>query len=163
MRTISNSVFVGQDQQQGLVGLPQEVGHLLAIVVERERAVEVERCAAGIDEADVAGLVDLTPIQQGAQHHLPRHPVVDRALLDDEGGNAHLAVLRRGLGVHQEEIGDRADAIARAIASLSAGDVLVIAGKGHEKGQIVGAETFPFDDIEVAGRLVMELGGEVAA
>jgi UDP-N-acetylmuramoyl-L-alanyl-D-glutamate--2,6-diaminopimelate ligase len=79
----------------------------------------------------------------------------------EEAGKIRRQILSACPGA--EEIGDRADAIARAIATLSAGDVLVIAGKGHETGQIVGAETFAFDDIEVAGRLVMELGGEVAA
>lgn len=62
-----------------------------------------------------------------------------------------------------EDIGDRAEAIAHAIATLGAGDVLVIAGKGHETGQIVGGETLPFDDIEITGKLVAELGGEVTA
>ncbi|MFZ5615798.1 MAG: UDP-N-acetylmuramoyl-L-alanyl-D-glutamate--2,6-diaminopimelate ligase [Pseudomonadota bacterium] len=49
-----------------------------------------------------------------------------------------------------EEIGDRAKAIARGVAMLREGDVLLIAGKGHETGQIVGRETLPFDDVEVA-------------
>ena len=48
------------------------------------------------------------------------------------------------------EIGDRATAIQTAIADLRAGDVLVLAGKGHERGQIVGSETRPFDDAAVA-------------
>jgi UDP-N-acetylmuramoyl-L-alanyl-D-glutamate--2,6-diaminopimelate ligase len=48
------------------------------------------------------------------------------------------------------EIGDRAEAIAAAIAALAPGDVLVIAGKGHEQGQIIGDEVLPFDDMEVA-------------
>jgi UDP-N-acetylmuramoyl-L-alanyl-D-glutamate--2,6-diaminopimelate ligase len=48
------------------------------------------------------------------------------------------------------EIGDRHEAIATAIAALSAGDVLVIAGKGHETGQIVGSTILPFDDAVVA-------------
>src|ERR1700744_1049551 len=48
------------------------------------------------------------------------------------------------------EIGDRAEAIRSAIAALEAGDVLVIAGKGHETGQIVGAETRPFSDKDEA-------------
>ncbi len=48
------------------------------------------------------------------------------------------------------EIGDRAQAIRAAIADLGAGDVLVIAGKGHETGQIVGDKVLPFDDMEVA-------------
>ncbi|MBW7851163.1 MAG: UDP-N-acetylmuramoyl-L-alanyl-D-glutamate--2,6-diaminopimelate ligase [Rhodospirillales bacterium] len=48
------------------------------------------------------------------------------------------------------EIGDRAQAIAAAIADLDDGDVLLIAGKGHERGQIVGSTVLHFDDYEVA-------------
>lgn len=46
------------------------------------------------------------------------------------------------------EIPDRAEAIRRAIADLESGDVLVIAGKGHESGQIVGDRVLPFSDHE---------------
>lgn len=44
------------------------------------------------------------------------------------------------------EIADRAEAIAAGIAMLESGDVLCVAGKGHETGQIVGNETLPFSD-----------------
>ena len=44
------------------------------------------------------------------------------------------------------EIGDRAQAIHEAFRSLDAGDVLVVAGKGHEVGQIVRDQILPFDD-----------------
>jgi len=47
------------------------------------------------------------------------------------------------------EIGNRAEAIAAAIERLEHGDVLIVAGKGHEQGQIVGDEVIPFDDSEV--------------
>ncbi len=46
------------------------------------------------------------------------------------------------------EIGDRAAAIAAGLEGLQAGDVLVVAGKGHEQGQTVGTEVLPFDDVE---------------
>ncbi|HEY0601176.1 UDP-N-acetylmuramoyl-L-alanyl-D-glutamate--2,6-diaminopimelate ligase [Brevundimonas sp.] len=45
-----------------------------------------------------------------------------------------------------QEIGDRRAAIRHAIAQMRDGDVVVIAGKGHEQGQIVGGVTHPFDD-----------------
>ncbi|MGB0749439.1 MAG: UDP-N-acetylmuramoyl-L-alanyl-D-glutamate--2,6-diaminopimelate ligase [Magnetospiraceae bacterium] len=45
-----------------------------------------------------------------------------------------------------EEIGDRGAAITRALAGLSEGDLLLVAGKGHETGQIVGDTVLPFDD-----------------
>jgi UDP-N-acetylmuramoyl-L-alanyl-D-glutamate--2,6-diaminopimelate ligase len=48
------------------------------------------------------------------------------------------------------EIGDRRTAIQAAIEGLEPGDVLVIAGKGHETGQVIGKETLPFDDVIVA-------------
>jgi UDP-N-acetylmuramoyl-L-alanyl-D-glutamate--2,6-diaminopimelate ligase len=48
------------------------------------------------------------------------------------------------------EIGDRAEAIRTAISGLQPGDALLIAGKGHETGQIVGDRTLPFSDHEAA-------------
>lgn len=53
------------------------------------------------------------------------------------------------------EIGDRAEAIRAGISGLGPDDILVIAGKGHETGQIVGTETLPFNDMDTA-RAVLE-------
>jgi UDP-N-acetylmuramoyl-L-alanyl-D-glutamate--2,6-diaminopimelate ligase len=52
------------------------------------------------------------------------------------------------------EIGDRAEAIAAGIAELREGDVLVVAGKGHEQGQIVGRDVLPFDDADTIRRIL---------
>src|SRR6202012_3435645 len=60
------------------------------------------------------------------------------------------------------EIADRAVAIHDAIASLGKGDTLVIAGKGHESGQIVGSETRPFLDKDEAVKAALTLGGLAA-
>ena len=54
------------------------------------------------------------------------------------------------------EIGDRREAITAAVAGLQPCDILVIAGKGHEQGQIVGHEVRPFDDAEVARAAIGE-------
>ncbi len=51
------------------------------------------------------------------------------------------------------QIGDREKAIETALNELAAGDVLVVAGKGHEQGQIVGKTVLPFDDAAVIRRL----------
>ena len=55
------------------------------------------------------------------------------------------------------EIGDRRAAIAQAVGMLEAGDVLVVAGKGHETGQIVGATVLPFSDHEAIRQSLKEL------
>jgi UDP-N-acetylmuramoyl-L-alanyl-D-glutamate--2,6-diaminopimelate ligase len=57
------------------------------------------------------------------------------------------------------EIGDRARAIAEALNGLAAGDVLAVAGKGHEQGQTVGNTVIPFDDVDVVQRLVRHHSG----
>jgi UDP-N-acetylmuramoyl-L-alanyl-D-glutamate--2,6-diaminopimelate ligase len=49
-----------------------------------------------------------------------------------------------------QEIGDRAEAIRTAVTMAQSGDVVLIAGKGHETGQIVGDRTLPFSDAESA-------------
>jgi UDP-N-acetylmuramoyl-L-alanyl-D-glutamate--2,6-diaminopimelate ligase len=54
------------------------------------------------------------------------------------------AILAAATGA--KDIGDRAEAIRVAIAGLQSGDALLIAGKGHETGQIVGNSTLPFSD-----------------
>jgi UDP-N-acetylmuramoyl-L-alanyl-D-glutamate--2,6-diaminopimelate ligase len=54
------------------------------------------------------------------------------------------------------EIGDRAEAIRTAIGALDSGDVLVVAGKGHETGQIIGERTLPFSDYDVVRAALAE-------
>ena len=54
-------------------------------------------------------------------------------------------------------IGDRGEAIREAIGRLEPGDVLLIAGKGHETFQIVGNEKIPFDDRIVAAKIIQSM------
>jgi UDP-N-acetylmuramoyl-L-alanyl-D-glutamate--2,6-diaminopimelate ligase len=54
------------------------------------------------------------------------------------------------------EIGDRREAIRAGIAGLKAGDVLLIAGKGHESGQIVGDRVLPFSDQDTVVEILKE-------
>jgi len=56
------------------------------------------------------------------------------------------------------EIGDRADAIHHAVTELAFQDVLVIAGKGHETGQIIGDQVMPFEDGAVARDVINSIG-----
>lgn len=57
------------------------------------------------------------------------------------------------------EVADRAEAILRGVDALQPGDALLICGKGHETGQIVGEDVFPFDDVEQASMAVAALDG----
>ncbi|MEZ0280768.1 UDP-N-acetylmuramoyl-L-alanyl-D-glutamate--2,6-diaminopimelate ligase [Methyloceanibacter sp.] len=68
---------------------------------------------------------------------------------DDNPRSEEPAAIRRAIlaaAPGAVEIGDRAAAIAEAIASLRKGDVLLIAGKGHETGQTIGTTIIPFSD-----------------
>jgi UDP-N-acetylmuramoyl-L-alanyl-D-glutamate--2,6-diaminopimelate ligase len=81
---------------------------------------------------------------------------------DDNPRSEDPAAIRaeiRGGGAGLREIGDRREAIRAAAAMLKDGDVLVVAGKGHEQGQTVGAIIHPFDD---AGEIAAALGLEPA-
>ena len=72
---------------------------------------------------------------------------------DDNPRSEDPAAIRRAVlgGAPQaSEIGDRREAIAAAIAMAHAGDIVLVAGKGHEQGQIIGDQVLPFDDVTVA-------------
>jgi UDP-N-acetylmuramoyl-L-alanyl-D-glutamate--2,6-diaminopimelate ligase len=77
---------------------------------------------------------------------------------------AILAEIEPGLkrsGVRYTIAPDRAAAIRLALKEAAAGDVVLIAGKGHEKEQILGLSVIPFDDTEIALSTLKELGSEM--
>ena len=77
----------------------------------------------------------------------------DIIITDDNPRNEEPASIREEIlrAVPQaKNIGDRRKAIAEAIHSINAGDVVLIAGKGHEVGQIIGSRVEPFSDKEEA-------------
>jgi UDP-N-acetylmuramoyl-L-alanyl-D-glutamate--2,6-diaminopimelate ligase len=59
------------------------------------------------------------------------------------------------------EIGNRTEAVSEAIAGLAEGDVLLIAGKGHETGQIVGNTVLPYSDHDSVAKVLHDIGGKV--
>ena len=59
------------------------------------------------------------------------------------------------------EVGDRAEAILRGVDALQPGDALLVAGKGHETGQVVGDDIYPFDDVEQSSVAVAALDGRI--
>jgi UDP-N-acetylmuramoyl-L-alanyl-D-glutamate--2,6-diaminopimelate ligase len=74
-----------------------------------------------------------------------------------EEPDAIIAEILDGAGDAEVE-SDRREAIARAVAAAGEGDVVVIAGKGHEQGQQFADRTIPFDDREVAREALRRLG-----
>jgi UDP-N-acetylmuramoyl-L-alanyl-D-glutamate--2,6-diaminopimelate ligase len=79
--------------------------------------------------------------------------LADRAIVtDDNPRTENPASIRAAIMAacpRADNIGDRRAAIAAGLAALRAGDVLVVAGKGHEQGQTIGTDTLPFDDAAI--------------
>lgn len=93
-------------------------------------------------------------VAEGADHGI---------ITDDNPRSEDPALIRAAVKAtcpEGEEISDRAEAILAGVDALKApGDCLLIAGKGHEQGQIVGAEILPFDDGNQARAAVAVLDG----
>ncbi|KQO88432.1 UDP-N-acetylmuramoyl-L-alanyl-D-glutamate--2,6-diaminopimelate ligase [Methylorubrum extorquens] len=89
--------------------------------------------------------------------------LADRVIVtDDNPRNEEPAAIRAAIlaaAPGAEEIGDRAEAIRAGVRDLRAGDVLVVAGKGHETGQIVGPRVLPFSDHDTLRAAIAELNG----
>jgi len=87
----------------------------------------------------------------------------DRVIVTDDNprGENAAAIRKEALAGASgaQEIGDRAEAIRAAIAALGDGDTLVIAGKGHESGQIIGSTIHPFSDRDEAVKAALAMGG----
>ncbi len=93
--------------------------------------------------------------------------LADRGIITDDNPRSEdpaairAAMLKDNPGL--TEIGDRRKAIETAVHALKKGDILVVAGKGHESGQIVGKQVLPFDDREVARSAIATTGQGTAA
>ncbi len=92
------------------------------------------------------------PLMGAAAHRLADAVIVT----DDNPRTEDPAAIRaavRAACPAAREVADRAAAIAAALDALQPGDVLAVAGKGHEQGQTIGAQTLPFDDVAVVRHL----------
>ena len=97
---------------------------------------------------------------QAAAEHADIVIVTDDNPRSEDPAAIRAAVLEGCPGA--SEFGDRAEAILRGVDALGPGDALLISGKGHETGQIVGDDVLPFDDSEQASVAVAALDGGVA-
>ena len=100
-----------------------------------------------------------------AAHHADAVIVTDDNPRSEDPAAIRAAVMEGGRGVvggaeTVTETGDRAEAILRGVDALGPGDALLVCGKGHETGQIVGDDVLPFDDAEQASVAVSALEGQ---
>ena len=87
-------------------------------------------------------------------------------ITDDNPRSEDPAEIRReihGACPEAAEQGDRRQAIAEGVSALGDGDILLIAGKGHEVSQTIGSETLPFSDEATVRGVLAALGGAPAA
>ncbi len=97
---------------------------------------------------------------QAAAQHADVVIVTDDNPRSEDPGTIRAAVI---LGCPDaSEVADRAEAILRGVDALMPGDALLVCGKGHETGQIVGDTVYPFDDVEQASVAVAALEGRPA-
>ncbi|RZW07795.1 MAG: UDP-N-acetylmuramoyl-L-alanyl-D-glutamate--2,6-diaminopimelate ligase [Rhodobacteraceae bacterium] len=125
---------------------PHVLGRLIVVLGaggDRDRGKRPLMGRAAADYADVAFVTDDNPRSEDPD--LIRAEVMSGA--------------RKG-AAEVYEVGDRAEAILRAVDSLGPGDTLLVAGKGHETGQIVGDAILPFDDVEQSSVAVAALDGK---
>ncbi len=123
---------------------PHVMGRLIAIVGaggDRDASKRPLMGQAAAQNADVVFVTDDNPRSED--------PAMIRAAVMEGAPEA-------------AEVGDRAEAILRAVDALQPGDALLIAGKGHESGQIIGDDVLPFDDCEQASVAVAALDGGIA-
>jgi UDP-N-acetylmuramoyl-L-alanyl-D-glutamate--2,6-diaminopimelate ligase len=111
---------------------PHTVGKLITVFGaggDRDSGKRPEMGAIAVETSDIAIVTDDNPRSED--------PAAIRA-----------AIMAGAPGAI--EVGDRRSAIAHAISLAGADDIVLIAGKGHEQGQIVGDKVLPFDDVQVA-------------
>ena len=124
---------------------PHVFGRLIVVFGaggDRDRGKRPLMGRAAADHADVAFVTDDNPRSED--------PAAIRAEI--------MAGARKG-AAEVYEVGDRAEAILRAVDALGPGDTLLVAGKGHETGQIIGDAILPFDDVEQSSVAVAALDG----
>jgi len=179
------AIACGADKEKTLSVLPSLKGvrGRMELVARRKNGATVYVDYAHKPDAMVAALRGIRPHVEKRLHVLfgaggdrdpGKRPLMGEAaaehadvviVTDDNPRSEDPATIRKAIlaaAPEALEVGDRAEAILRAIDALETGDVLLIAGKGHETGQVVGEETIPFDDAEHARAAIIVLNTDEA-
>jgi UDP-N-acetylmuramoyl-L-alanyl-D-glutamate--2,6-diaminopimelate ligase len=168
------AVFAALAQLTGAPGRLQTVALDAAggpVVVDYAHTPDALRAALGALRPHVSGRLHLV-FGCGGDRDAGKRPMMgavaaelaDSVILTDDNPRGEdpaairAAILAACPGAR--DIGDRAEAIAAGIAAMAEGDALLIAGKGHERTQIIGEQRLPFDDAAVARDAMLGRGGE---
>jgi UDP-N-acetylmuramoyl-L-alanyl-D-glutamate--2,6-diaminopimelate ligase len=153
------NVFAGLEKLQGAKGRLERVGERNGAPIFVDYAHKPDALAKALQALRPYARRKLVVVfGAGGDRDAGKRPLMgaiasenaDRVIVTDDNPRSEnpaairAAILAAAKGA--TDIGDRAEAIKAGIAALEPGDALLIAGKGHETGQIVGSQTLPFSD-----------------
>ncbi|HEX4043963.1 MAG TPA: UDP-N-acetylmuramoyl-L-alanyl-D-glutamate--2,6-diaminopimelate ligase [Xanthobacteraceae bacterium] len=164
------SVFAALEQLVGAKGRLERVGSRRGAQIFVDYAHKPDALAKALDALRPYATGRLVAVfGAGGDRDRGKRPLMgavaaakaDRVIVtDDNPRSEDAAAIRAAIlaAAHgAAEIGDRSEAIRHAVADLEPGDVLLIAGKGHETGQIIGDRIIPFSDHEAVAMALKEL------
>ncbi len=164
------SVFPALERLQGAKGRLELVGSSRGAPIFIDYAHKPDALAKALDALRPAVTGRLVVVfGAGGDRDRGKRPLMgavavvkaDRVIVtDDNPRSENPAAIRAAIMAAAQsasEIGDRREAIRSAISELRSGDVLLIAGKGHETGQIIGDRVVPFSDHEAVAAALEEL------
>jgi UDP-N-acetylmuramoyl-L-alanyl-D-glutamate--2,6-diaminopimelate ligase len=154
-----DAVFAALEQLEGAKGRLERVGDYKGAPIFVDYAHKPDALAKALQALrPYAGRKLVVVFGAGGDRDAGKRPLMgaiatenaDEVIITDDNPRSEnpaairAAILAAAKGA--KEIGDRAEAIGKAVAGLAKGDVLLIAGKGHETGQIIGDRVLPFSD-----------------
>jgi UDP-N-acetylmuramoyl-L-alanyl-D-glutamate--2,6-diaminopimelate ligase len=163
------SVFNAIAQLTGVPGRLEPIGHLNGALALVDYAHKPEALAHALDALRPYASARLICVFGcGGDRDPGKRPIMGEIaarkadvviVTDDNPRSENPAAIRASIlaaAPGAREIGDRAAAIETAVSMLVPGDVLIVAGKGHETGQIIGEKTLPFSDSAVLSAALAE-------
>ena len=167
----SDAVFATLEHLQGARGRLEQVGQRAGAPIIVDYAHKPDALAKALDALRPFATRRLIVVfGAGGDRDRGKRPLMGAAAVekadqvivtDDNPRSEDAAAIRAAIlaaAPGAREIADRGEAIRTAIAELDAGDVLLIAGKGHETGQIVGDRILPFSDHDAVAAALKEIG-----
>ena len=178
------AIAAGEDAEQVFAVLPQLTGvrGRMQLAATRKNGAAVYVDYAHTPDALETALKALRPhvmgrivvvFGAGGDRDTTKRPLMGAAALahadvlyvtDDNPRSEDPAAIRAAILAacpDANEVGDRAEAILRGVDALQPGDALLVAGKGHEVGQVIKGSVYPFDDVEQASIAVAALDGVI--